>query len=103
MERLTHGTLATVFAACMIIAPTVSEAYVRVDMSKYNCAHFLAMPPDEADFFAAWLSGWFNQKIGSTSVDYTVFDRNVRNVRKWCVANPKELVMNGIQRAINGN
>jgi hypothetical protein len=32
-----------------------------------TCAQYLAMPPEQSSVFAAWMSGWYNQKMGYTS------------------------------------
>ena len=76
-----------------------AQAQVMIDMRRITCADFLAMPAADAAFASAWLSGWFNQKIGSTTVDLKAFDRNVENVTKWCGSYPKETVMSGLEKA----
>ncbi len=74
-------------------------AQVMIDMRRVTCADFIAMSPADAALTSAWLSGWFNQKMGSTTVDLNAFARNVESVTKWCGSYPKETVMSGLQRA----
>jgi hypothetical protein len=71
-----------------IAAPATSQAQVAVNMS-----------PDQSRIYAAWMSGWFNQKTGYTSINLEAYERNVANVKAWCGTNPGELVMTGLQRA----
>ena len=82
-----------------IAAPTTSQAQIAVDISLLTCGQFLAMSPDQSRIYAAWMSGWFNQKTGYTYVNLEAYARNIENVKAWCAANPGELVMTGLQRA----
>jgi hypothetical protein len=82
-----------------IAAPATSQAQVAVNMSLLTCGQYLAMSPDQSRIYAAWMSGWFNQKTGYTSINLEAYERNVANVKAWCGTNPGELVMTGLQRA----
>ena len=82
-----------------ITAPATSQAQVAVDISLLTCGQFLAMSPDQSRIYAAWMSGWFNQKMGYTYINLEAYERNVANVKAWCGTNPGELVMTGLQRA----
>ena len=84
--------------AGMLVAP-VSQAQVGLNMSLVTCSQYLALPPEQSRIFSAWMSGWFNQKMGYTYVNLQAYERNVANVTTWCAANPGELVMTGLQRA----
>ncbi len=76
-----------------------AQAQVMIDMRLITCQEFLALSPADAALTSAWLSGWFNQKMGYTTVDLEAFGRNVASVTKWCGSYPKETVMSGLQRA----
>jgi hypothetical protein len=82
-----------------IAAPATSQAQIAVNMSLLTCGQFLAMSPDSSRIYAAWMSGWFNQKTGTTYVNLEAYARNVENVKAWCATNPGELLMTGLQRA----
>ncbi len=82
-----------------IAAPSTSQAQVAVDMSLLTCGQYLAMSPDQSRIYAAWMSGWFNQKMGYTYVNLEAYERNVANVKAWCGTNPNELVMTEVQRS----
>ncbi|WP_374309455.1 HdeA/HdeB family chaperone [Methylocella sp.] len=92
-----QGALALVFSGALFCG--AAQAQVMIDMRLITCADFLAMSPADAALSSAWLSGWYNQKIGSTTVDLEAFERNVKNVSKWCASYPKETVMSGLDRA----
>ena len=94
MRKLAFG-----LAMVGMFAPSLGQAQVAINMGTITCGEYLAMPPETADIFAAWMSGWFNQKAGYTTVDFKAFERNVENVTKWCGSNPNETLMNGLQRA----
>jgi hypothetical protein len=79
--------------------PEASRAQIAVNMALLKCGQFLAMPPDQSRVYAAWMSGWFNQKAGYTYINLEAYERNVANVKAWCGTNPGELVMTGLQRA----
>jgi hypothetical protein len=82
-----------------VAAPATSQAQIAVDMSRLTCGQYLAMSPDQSRIYSAWMSGWFNQKMGTTWVNLEAYERNVENVKAWCGTNPNELVMTGLQRA----
>jgi len=50
-------------------APAISQAQIAVNMSLLTCGQYLAMSPDQSRIYAAWMSGWFNQKMGTTYVN----------------------------------
>ena len=81
------------------IAPTAAQAQLIIDMNRLTCAQFLAMSPQQARIYSAWMSGWFNQKTGYAWVDLNAYERNFANVRQWCATSPNETVMVGLQRA----
>ena len=92
-------------AFCLMLAgtalPSVTHAQVSIDMARVTCADYLALAPAESAVFSAWMSGWFNQKTGHLTVNLEAYERNVANVRSWCVTNPNETVIAGLQRATN--
>jgi len=79
--------------------PSAAHAQLKVDMTLVTCAQYLAMPPEQAANFAAWMSGWFNQKNGYVWINLEAYARNVANVKAFCAANPNDTVMSALQRA----
>ena len=86
-------------ALAAVVTPAKSQAQMTLDMTRVTCADYLAMTPDHADHFSAWMSGWFNQKNGYVFVDLSAYARNVANVKSWCALNPAQTVMAGLQQA----
>ena len=86
-------------AVIACVAPLAANAQVSIDMTKITCQQYLAFPDENARVFNAWMSGWFNQKTGSVSVDLNAYARNVENVRKWCASNLQDSVFSGLTRA----
>ncbi len=91
--------LALASPLCAGLGSGLAQAQVSIDMRRVTCADYLAMPAADAVLTSAWLSGWFNQKLGYTTVDLNAYARNVESVTKWCGSNPNETLMNGLQRA----
>ncbi len=80
-------------------APSLSQAQVKIDMTKITCGQVLDMSPDLQSDYAAWMSGWFAQKSGRTFIDLGLFHKNYDSVMSWCASNKSESVMAGLQRA----
>jgi HdeA/HdeB family len=99
MRSLRTGLFFCSLISLSIASTTHVQAQYAVNMSLVTCTQYLAMPPERARIFSAWMSGWFNQKTGYTYVNLEAYARNVENVKAWCAANPGELVMTGLQRA----
>jgi hypothetical protein len=99
MKALRIRKLVWCFAFAGILVPSIGQAQVMVEMPLVTCAQYLAMPPEQSSVFAAWMSGWYNQKMGYTYVHIEAYERNVANVTAWCASYPGELVMTGLQRA----
>lgn len=91
--------LMSALALACALAPSLSEAQVKIDMTKITCGEILAMSPDDKSDFAAFMSGWFSQKSGRTYIDVSLFQKNVASVIDWCGSNKSESVFAGLQRA----
>ncbi len=89
-------------ALATMFAPSLSHAQVQIDMGTLTCGDYLAMSPDMEKVFSAWMSGWFNQKKGYTTVNVDAYRKNVANVKAWCASNPKSSLMGGLQAATGG-
>ena len=81
------------------IAPVSGHAQMTIDMTRVTCADYLAMPPDRADIFSAWMSGWFNQRFGYVSVGMNDFERNIASVRQWCTMNQQRTIMAALEQS----
>ncbi|WP_253948084.1 HdeA/HdeB family chaperone [Methylocystis sp. MJC1] len=96
MNKLIFG-----IAMAGMLAPAAVQAQVKIDMTKITCGELLALPPEDQADFGAFMSGWFAQKSGRTSIDLVLFQKNAASVTEWCAANKSESVMAGLQRAFD--
>ncbi len=94
MKRLALSVILGVTAHC-----ASAQAQVTFDMSRVSCANYTAMDPATSRDFSAWMSGWFNQQAGSSTLNVEGYRRNVANVQSWCASNPNQLVMAGLKSA----
>jgi acid stress chaperone HdeB len=95
MQKLIFG-----LAAVLSILPTGGRAQATLDTTQVTCANYLAMSPGQVSVFSAWMSGWFNQRWGYTTVGLDDFSRNVASVRQWCTNNPQATVMGALERSV---
>jgi HdeA/HdeB family len=96
MRRLTFSFV----VAISILAPSAGHAQATLNMTQVTCANYLAMSPDQARVFSAWMSGWFNQRWGYITVGFEDFARNVASVRQWCTGNPQATIMGALEHSI---
>jgi hypothetical protein len=94
MKMLAYG-----LGIAVALLPSIGQAQIKVDMNLVTCAQYLAMSANQAANFAAWMSGWFNQRQGYVWINLEAYERNVANVRAYCAANPGDTVMAALQRA----
>ena len=78
--------------------PLVGRTQVMIDMSKVTCADYLAMPPDKARTFSAWMSGYFNAARNMPMVDLKRFATNKRLVEKYCRGHKRDNLMEVIRK-----
>lgn len=86
-------------AAAISIALNTAHAQVTLDMSRLTCADYLAMPAEQARLFSAWMSGWYNHRLGYVTVGFSDFAINIAGVRQWCAGFPLEPIMSGLDRS----
>lgn len=99
-KKLKYGSAVAAFAiGATVMMPSSGHSQYMINMSLVTCSQYLAMPPDQSRILAAWMSGWFNRKMGYVYVNLNAYARNIENMKAWCASNPKELVMTGLQRA----
>ena len=60
----THAQTDFCLALATASLPRLGHTQVTLEMTQVTCANNLAMLPDETRMFSAWMSDWFNQKVG---------------------------------------
>ena len=81
-------------AMCISIAAVVliaspqdqTNAQTLIEMSKLKCKDYLAAPVDRREWFAAWMSGYFNSERNTPVVDFGTFASNKKKVEKFAGA-----------------
>ncbi len=94
MKKLTLS----LFAIAALGLP--AQAQVTYDMSKVTCATYLAMDDGVSRDFSAWMSGWFNEKAGSTAINLEGYRANVASVQNWCKSNANVSVMESLKNSV---
>ena len=92
--------LLVALALASVCLPSLSQAQVKIDMSKVTCGEVMAMPPEDQSDFGAFLSGWFAQKAGRTFIDLGLFRKNTASVMSWCKFNSSASIMAAVDRAV---
>ena len=92
--------LIMVCATVAALAPVGARAQVDIDMGRVTCGELLALPEARQDMFAAWMSGWVNNKINRTQVDLVAFRKNIASVKGWRASHKTESVMRGLYDAL---
>ena len=86
-------------AVATTIAPNMGHAQVTVDMSRVICGEYAAMAPERTRLFSAWMSGWYNHRLGYITVGFNDFATNIASVKQFCASFPAESVMAALDRS----
>ena len=86
-------------AVATSITLNTAHAQVTLDMNRVTCADYLAMPAEQARLFSAWMSGWYNHRLGYITVGLSDFAINIAGLRQWCPGFPRETIMSGLDRS----
>ena len=91
-----------VFVLAIAISMLLGTAHAqeRQDMTEVTCTNYLIMSPNMSRTFSAWMSGWYNQKFGYTTIGLDDYDKNVASVRQWCTDNPQATIMAALDRSV---
>lgn len=73
---------------------------VTLDMSKVTCGDYSGLDADTSIYFSAWMSGFFNQRAGSTAINLEGYRKNVASVESWCQRNPNANLMSALQASV---
>ena len=85
-------------AALIVSAQGPTNAQTLIEMAKLKCKDYLAAPVDRREWFAAWMSGYFNAERNTPVVDFGTFASNKRKVEKFCRGRKDENLMNAIRK-----
>ena len=85
-------------AALIASAQGPINAQTLIEMSKLKCKDYLAAPVDRREWFAAWMSGYYNAGRNMPVVDFGTFASNKKKVEKYCRGRKDENLMNAIRK-----
>jgi hypothetical protein len=74
------------------------NAQTLIEMSKLKCKDYLEAPVDRREWFAAWMSGYFNAERNMPVVDFGRFASHKKKVEKYCRGRKDENLMNAIRK-----
>ena len=86
-------------AALVLGTPSNTQAQVMVDMSKLTCEQLTRGTANSVES-AIWLSGYYNGTRKNTMLDLNQFKQNADAVVKECTANPKNTVMQTVDKLL---
>jgi len=85
-------------AALIVSAQGPINAQTLIEMSKLKCKNYFEAPVDRREWFAAWMSGYFNAERNMPLVDFGTFASNKKKVEKFCRGHKDENLMNAIRK-----
>jgi acid stress chaperone HdeB len=92
--RNAYQVLFGLLLASVPIAP--GQAQTTIDVAKITCEQLVLMKVADPDHIAIWLSGYYNGKRNSTTVDVEQLKESARKVRSYCLYN-KGTVMEAVE------
>jgi acid stress chaperone HdeB len=73
------------------------QAQVTIDVSKITCEQLVLWKVTDPEKIAYWMSGYFNAKRGTTTIDMGSFEQNVNKVKDHCRANYNQTVLQAVE------
>lgn len=83
----------------LLAAPQPSSAQIKLDMNQITCGDLLGYSPDNQDFVAYWMSGYYNAAAGRDVLDYNRLQKNSAKVKAFCKKNKKDTLPTAIKKA----
>jgi hypothetical protein len=87
-------------AACglvfAVVAVSVAQAQVTIDISKITCDQFLGYKIINPNDIAMWLSGYYNAQRGNTIIDTETLAAQKSQLQEYCLRNLRVPVMQAI-------
>jgi acid stress chaperone HdeB len=93
MKNANH-TLFGLLLASVPFAPCLAQT--TIDVAKITCEQLVLMKVADPDHIAIWLSGYYNGKRNTTTVDVEQLKETARKVRSYCLYN-KGTVMEAVE------
>jgi HdeA/HdeB family len=89
----------SIATAVLIVSPKGPiDAQTMIEMSKLKCKNYFEAPVDRREWFAAWMSGYFNSERNTPVVDFGTFASNKKKVERYCRGHKDENLMTAIRK-----
>jgi acid stress chaperone HdeB len=89
-----------VMCSLAVLFATQAQAQVTVDVAKVTCRQFLIGKISTPRMVAAWLSGYYNGKRGTTMFERGDMDKNVDKLETYCRKHHDTPVMDAANAAL---
>jgi hypothetical protein len=80
----------------LLVVPP-AHAQTTIDVAKITCRQFILLTVADPDKIALWLSGYYNAKRGSNTIDVQLLKEQPENIKRYCLYKDKDAtVMEGL-------
>lgn len=74
-----------------------AQAQVTIDVAKITCDQFTLYKITDPQNIAIWLSGYYNGKRNTTTIDTQSLSANLQKIKDYCNLRPQETVMHAVE------
>jgi HdeA/HdeB family len=74
-----------------------TQAQETIDVAKITCEQYIGNDVINPDKISIWLSGYYNAKLGNTTVEVQEFRTNVRKLEDYCLHHRQMRVMQAFE------
>jgi acid stress chaperone HdeB len=82
----------------LALAGPAAQAQVQLDMAKVTCIQFATYKITDPRNLAIWLSGYYQGKRNSTTIDTQALIASADKLRDFCILNPSEPVLRASEK-----
>src|SRR5262249_18677795 len=72
-----------------LVAFSIAQAQTTIDVAKITCKQLVLLKVADPNYIAIWLSGYYNGKRGTTTVDVELFKDHAQQIRTYCLYRDK--------------
>jgi HdeA/HdeB family protein len=70
-----------------------ADANGNIDVRRLTCGEIADSPPQEAEFFLSWYSGWYSGEAKKRGINLARVRYAIGNVLEYCKANPDKRIV----------
>jgi hypothetical protein len=72
-----------------LVAFSTAQAQTAIDVAKITCKQFVLLKVADPKYIAIWLSGYYNGKRGTTTVDVESLEDRAQQIKTYCLYKDK--------------